>query len=302
MMNRRVSLFSILIVIFLLSCRTNPPADETAAVYFNLGNAYWELGKSSAAMDAYKRAYNLDSDLFKAGYNLSRIYLDLGKLSEAVSLLEELLRQDPENSILIETPAYAHYLSGNTDHSISLYLSILDRIPRHKNALYNASLLYIEEEEWEKADNLLTLLIDVDPQDTKAAILLANKKFESGDYARVTEILTATGEIDDPEGPLLLGRAWINLRKYIEALEVLDALLESHESPEGYYYRGFLFLVGVEDEQSGLEDLSKAVELGFNDRESFTKLIESTTGTITTAVVEFLAEKELFTPEELELP
>jgi hypothetical protein len=44
------------------------------------------------------------------------------------------------------------------------------------------------------------------------------------------------------------------------------------------------------------------VELGFNDRESFTELIESTTGTITTAVVEFLEEKGLFTPEELELP
>jgi tetratricopeptide (TPR) repeat protein len=73
--------------------------------YYNMGNAYSDLGEYQRAVDSYKQAIKLDPALSKPHNNLGLAYAALGRLAEARAEFAEAVRLKPDY-------AEAHYNLG----------------------------------------------------------------------------------------------------------------------------------------------------------------------------------------------
>ena len=93
----RVLLFCAGVVFNLASCASGVPEKDVAPLYYNLGNAYFELGELDRAVESYLKAIELDESLARASFNLAKVYVEKNQLDKASRILEELLTEDPEN-------------------------------------------------------------------------------------------------------------------------------------------------------------------------------------------------------------
>ncbi len=64
--------------------RNNP---DDAKAHFNLGKAYYELGKYKEAIESYKQAIRINPDYANAHYNLGVVYDKLGMCEESIEAL-----------------------------------------------------------------------------------------------------------------------------------------------------------------------------------------------------------------------
>ena len=260
------------------------PASEAAVLWYNLGNAYNELGKSKEAVEAYSQALTLDPQLFSAGYNLARVFIHQEKYTESAEILEELLQTDPENRIVLETRAWVYHMQGDDASALAIYNDILDKSEMNYNALYNSALILSESGQKQKALARYLRIEENYPDDYSAlfytALLFADLD-EPGQALERLERLAGTEEAD-PSALELQGDMLVSLRRFGEAAEVYRLLTE--EGDEGAPVSGDaagriqfktaeILLLYIEDFSGGLEALQAAVDNGWNDSESFDRLL-----------------------------
>ena len=120
--------FSLLVTLIFSSCATGIDESEVAPIYYNLGNAYMELGDYEKASEAFTQAIALDETLSKATFNLAKVYIEQKNYEEAVILLEGFLEDEPENSIILSTLGYVYSLLGDDETAVGIYDQIIRQI------------------------------------------------------------------------------------------------------------------------------------------------------------------------------
>src|SRR6056297_1167353 len=154
-----------LIAGILISCSTSPARLELAETYYNLGNAYLDLERWNDAESAYARAMDIDPGMYRAGYNMARIYIYNKNYPHAVELLTNLLEKDPSNVMIRESLAWAYLKMGEKKKGEALYRRILLDDPANCDVRYNLSLLLREREEWEEVHTLLMECVELEEGD-----------------------------------------------------------------------------------------------------------------------------------------
>ncbi|MCZ6675487.1 MAG: tetratricopeptide repeat protein, partial [Verrucomicrobia bacterium] len=92
------------------------PFRPSGAIYYNMGLAYRRSDQFEAAMEAYKMAVKIQSDLHKAWLNLGYLYRYKGEEEVALEHFEKALEIEPgyDNAIAaIEESATLEYSSSN---------------------------------------------------------------------------------------------------------------------------------------------------------------------------------------------
>jgi tetratricopeptide (TPR) repeat protein len=79
--------------------------DPKILAYYNMGNAYSDLGEYEKAIDSYKQAIKLDPTLSKPHNNLGLAYAALNRIEEAISEFNQAVKLRPDY-------AEAHYNLG----------------------------------------------------------------------------------------------------------------------------------------------------------------------------------------------
>jgi len=80
--------------------------EEKAAIYFRLGNVYFDAGDLSRAEYAYQRAIQEDPHHASAHHNLGVVYRKQGKIAESVKMLKKARRLEIRYPKKVElTPA-----------------------------------------------------------------------------------------------------------------------------------------------------------------------------------------------------
>ena len=67
-----------------------------------LGEIFERRDDNAAAMAAYRRAIELDSHLFRAHMALARLHLGRGELTEAAAIYRDVVRQSPQEELVLE--------------------------------------------------------------------------------------------------------------------------------------------------------------------------------------------------------
>ena len=269
------SVFLGLVGLAFASCATGVPETEVADLYFKLGSAYFDLAQYDNAVSAYSQALDLDNTLVKAGYNLAHVYLETGRIVEAKRMLESLMADEPENTILLSTLAWATYREGDLEGALGLYEQVREKLEGDPDTLFNTATLLWELERYDEALSGFLELHELD---------------QSSEYLSViSELYAATDDTDKAivylerflaESPaetaekVSLARLYEDVRDYGKSVAMYDEIIEESEEGDSHVHfdRARILLVYIEDYIGGVEGIEAALTGGYSDRSGFDDL------------------------------
>jgi Flp pilus assembly protein TadD len=103
------------------------PKDSTA--YLNLGSTCEKLGDKVAAEMAYKNALSIKPDLDTAAANLSALYIDQGRIDDALSVARTGLAKHPGSAGLHENLGVALAARGDQDNASKEFSAAVQGAP-----------------------------------------------------------------------------------------------------------------------------------------------------------------------------
>jgi tetratricopeptide (TPR) repeat protein len=262
--------------VFIVGCSTSGtvPSSEAADIWFNLGNAYTELGRQEDASRAYAQARRLNPELFSAGYNLARVNIFLEKYDDSLRILNELLEEDPENRIVLETIAWVYYLQGRDGDALDIYNQILKDSEVNRNALHNSAVILTSNENYHEALDRYKTLIEFYPEEKQAFFNIAFIESELGNYEEAALWLEKhlAESPGDTEAAELAGDIYTAQRRYAEAVESYRTVtaaegLEEAAAGRVYFKIGEILLLYIEDIDGGMDSLRKSQDFKWENSE-----------------------------------
>ena len=245
------------------------PADKAGSYYnFAMGRLYTELaGADNGRSDYVTKAIQYYQDALKADptsnvilEELTDVYIQTGRLRDAVSQAEELLAQNPENlgarRMLgrIYTRMIGDTQQGRVNQDMlrratEQYEKITQKDPKDAESWVTLGKLYRVASNSVESEKAYNNALKADPDNEDALTGLAVLYADLGDTQRAIEKLKAVTDKNPSENSLIaLATAYENLRNYKEAAAVLErALNAGSENPrlrralaEDLYFSGQL--------------------------------------------------------------
>jgi tetratricopeptide (TPR) repeat protein len=262
----------------LAACASDTHSRDVAAEYYNVGNAYYELGQYEKSAQYYRNALRVDPTFAKASFNLALVSVRLKKTDEARGILETLLATDPQNVTVMAALAWALHEGGKDSEALERYQDILKIAPENQDARYNASLILWKLGRLQEALDGFKAILTLTPDDPDALYGGASLLLSLDDPQSASEYLGRFLEKkpDDVEAQLLLAGCYERLQKYARALSAYEAIeTASPKEPRAWFGQARLLLTVVEDPEKGVSSLQKALDLGFQDAEAVKVLLGS---------------------------
>ncbi len=265
----------------IISCAGGLSRRESARVYYNLGNAYFDLGKNEEASSAYLRALEFDDKLKVASFNLARSYVEAGKYSEALRLLDKMLEKDEENTLVHSAKGYCLFRFGDYDKAAASYLNVLEINPADQNALFNYALIMAELENYDAAIEKLAELKNANPSDDnlvrKIDFAVGRVYFLQDNHDKALEYFESVYEKDPEHGETadFLFRIYKSKQYYGKMVAVGKKLLELGKADkETLYDISMVLLLEIEDSEQGVEFFGKTIDAGFDNEGEINKILE----------------------------
>lgn len=114
---------------------------QSAETYYLLGKYYQDRGNFTAAKEAYLQALTLDSKHVDTRNALAVIVAQEGHPDQAVSKLQQLVQEYPDNVFLRNNLAYAQYLQHRYQAALTTLAHTLSLEPGNERARNNRALV-----------------------------------------------------------------------------------------------------------------------------------------------------------------
>ena len=176
-----------------------------ASVWFNMAISLNNVGRPEEAIEAYKRALTADSTSPETHFNLALLYNDLKNYDEAIRHYQRAISLDSNYSKALYNLAHLYSDISRDDSAATYYEQVVALDPENTRAIYNLALAYTRLDDMENAAANYQRLIDIDPVNEKAV----NN----------------------------LGVIYNNLREYDSAYVYFNRLVRLNNSPEAYFNR-----------------------------------------------------------------
>jgi len=260
-----------LAMLMLAGCATSPQNRALAADYYDLGNAYVELGQYDKAIQRFEQSIRLDPGLAKADFNLAMAYAHMKRTDDAVAIFKRLLSTDPKNTQAMAGLAWALHLGGHDQEALTEYDSLLLLSPADLDALYNSGIILWKLNRPSDALGQLQTLLLKSPDDLDALYAVGSLLLSLGDAQGAADILSRYLEKkpDDAEAMYLAAAAAEQQKKYSRALELYGKIVAADaKQGDAWFGEARLLLTVIEDPDRGLDSLGKALDAGFKDAEA----------------------------------
>jgi len=272
---------------------------EASKLYYNLGNAYFELGQNEKATEAYLKALNYDKKMKIASFNLAKSYMEANKFSDAIKILDKMLKDEPKNVILLSAKAYCIYKYGDIEKSYELYSLILKIDPGNIEALFNSAIIKAVEGSYTDALEKLTILKTKKIDDEKLLKRINSKigeiYYNAGEYNQAIEYLkyAKESESDNIENLKMLFDSYIQIQAYSSAIDIGNQIINNEKDKDILFRMAFVYLTAIEDRDKGISTLNQAIAEGFADKEKVSHLMENLPREMTRSISEILKKEKL---------
>src|SRR5580700_3306612 len=224
----------------------SPPVDKAAAYYnFSMGHLYAELagvyGNRSEyvgkAIDFYKQALKLDPGASFLFEELTDLYIQSGRLKDAVTEAEDILKREPNNldARRILGRIYTRMI-GDTQGKVNeemlraateQYQKIVAKDPKDIESWLTLGRLYRTARNSVEAEKAYAQALALDANNEDALTGLAIVYSDVGDTKKAIEKLQAvTNKDPNPRTLAALASAYEQLRDYKSAAEVLRKAID----------------------------------------------------------------------------
>ena len=136
---------------------TRPTADDTLArrrafdYYYLQALALKEQGSHDDALEMFEHCLSIDANSPVVLFELSNYYMFLGKKSEALSLMQQAVKEEPGNFWYRHILAAAYENSGQRSKAIVVYESMVKDFPTNSELSLMLSEYYVEEGMYDEA-------------------------------------------------------------------------------------------------------------------------------------------------------
>jgi len=137
----------------------------------NLARVQLRSGDMEQAIANARKAYDLKPDDFDNTVLLANLLFDTEKFVDAQPLYEKALVMKPDDVDVRTDLGTSYFKAGNPDKAIATYRESLKRDPKHQNTLVNIAHVAIAKGDSAVAEDALTKLAAVNPQNAELASL-----------------------------------------------------------------------------------------------------------------------------------
>lgn len=199
-------------------------------IHFLLGRVYIKLGDDNTAREYIQRALTLTPhEKTEMLLTASQDYIDSGKFSQAVSMLESALTISPGNLEIINDLAFCHERMDNLQLSLEYYEKYLDKDPFNDNVWFNVGTIYARDLNLNRATEAFDYAIALNPYNSsvlynKAILLINTGKFDEG-IEVFTQFLTL--EPDNTYALIGIADAYLGKDRLDDAMVFFKMALEA---------------------------------------------------------------------------
>jgi superkiller protein 3 len=161
-----------------------------AALYNNLGLAYWNRKQVDLAITSYQKALQLDSNSVDARYNLASALLAQKRWKEAVPHFVALTIKNPKDATLQDGLGMAYEKTGDWSKAMTAYKKAMELNP--KEAAYPLNLALALEKTGRQTDAVqyFRKAVQLDPQNADALLHLGDIFISRGRWADAQDVLS----------------------------------------------------------------------------------------------------------------
>jgi len=121
----------------------------------NLAHLYHNMGKNEEAIELFKLVIKMEPDYAPAYYSLGLLYAELNDLERAIKYLDQSTLKDPESTRGFYNLGLAYQQNGNTVKAEQSFMDGLELNENNPDILYAMVVLFIQQEEFKKAQSYL---------------------------------------------------------------------------------------------------------------------------------------------------
>ena len=282
-------------------CVTSAGGKVIASDYYNIANAFFDLGQYDKAVLYYQSALRVDPNLVKADYNLALTYVRMKRNDDAIAILKRLLANDQKNTTIMSALGWAYHQAGKDGEALTQYDILLALSPADQTALYNSGIILWKLDRKTEALDRFRKVLAIAPDDTDSLFAAGSILLSMDDPQGSADMLSRymDKKPDDVDAWYLIAAGAERLHKYSRALEAYDKIIAlDPKQGAAWFGETRLLLTVVEDPQKGLDTLGRALSAGYHDRDAIKALLASPQLLEKDKVEAALKEKDLLPPPE----
>jgi predicted CXXCH cytochrome family protein len=131
----------------------------------NLAHIYHNQGKNQEAIDLFKLVIRMEPQYDPAYYSLGLLYAETGEMDLAIQYLEKTIDMNPNNLRAYYNLGLALQQNGRTTQAENVYLKGLSINERDIDITYALVILYVQQEDFESANEYMPLLKSTFPNE-----------------------------------------------------------------------------------------------------------------------------------------
>ena len=282
----RLVFLILLILAAFTSCASQQDAWETirAEEFFNIGMAYFELGRFAEAETWLNHARVADRTMVASEFNLGRIAFETNRFGDAARYFEGIVARDPDNVMALRATAFMLIRNGEFERAEAIYRRVLELVPESADDGFNHALVLFGMERFEESEEVLRRYPHALEENPASILLLARAQKARGLVEAIDSYahwLTIHTGIANPLGIFEFAQVLGNAGHYARALEQLEAAntalttdTASLTSAMLQFERARIFLVSDPENIDGIDEFSRAVQEGFSDTDAMAVLID----------------------------
>jgi tetratricopeptide (TPR) repeat protein len=218
----------------------------TEQLQLALAELYTREGDLDEAAEMYRAVSGSEdkTEALMARNQLARIAFKQGNATEAASIVDAILRDDPGNAEALLTRAGLRLTARETDTAIADLREALGQDPNLVRAHVLLAQAHLQNGSTEQAKASLVDALKLQPTQEEAAVQLAEILLQERQFARVLEVLqpVTSGQNVSRRAQALQLQAKLAMQDWAAAEELAGKLGEQADNPEYQRYVGALAL------------------------------------------------------------
>ena len=215
------------------------------AILNNLGQAYQLLNQWDEAEKAYFESVNAQDSYPAPKYNLARLYQFRGRLEEAIDLYRRYLAQESEDGEAYFNLGLIYAAKNMGEESNTCFAQAVTYLGFDDlESATNSGIAHFYLGNLEKADRILTQVVETDTEYVPALYHLALTRLYQGDVSSAIQALKKVLTLDPehPKAAANLGVAYNTAGQAEKAVEILAGIDEQHpDNPSVCINLGFAY-------------------------------------------------------------
>jgi len=218
--------------------------------FFSLGRVYKAMKELAKAVDAYVRACEIDPNHLHAHINAAKCYIDLEDFDGATIFTRRAEKIDPHVSEVQMLLADIYNWQEDYENAIDSYKRALEIDSNNPDVMTPLAIAYIRIGLHEPAKELLTLVVQAQPLNSKAYQHLGYCHLQLNNLNEAIQAYTAAVDIDDKD--------WEALRA-LGVAYMLNAVVDDDEDSKFQAIENWRASLEIEPDQPNSEILLRFI-------------------------------------------